>query len=802
MRYCIALEWASPLDMAPCAVGEPADYTGLRINAIYDDGSRDTVDVTFKMFNESNLQVAGPERKSMITYSGQKLAVAVPLIDAYLDHIEVETKSGFVCREGEELDRANVCVVAYYSDGSSREVSNYKVFPFTRLTTDMADVSIRYGRCKAVLDISVLPREDSKQTDSVPVPSAAQAAAPSRAPEPTPHTAPDEVCPQPALPPVFEPSQATTKQNAPNKTIQCISVSRSPNKQKYLVGDCEVDLSGGKIDLIYSDGTAGQIDMFADGTVELESRKAGRGSVSFQCFGKPVSFAVEVLEPKVTRIEIKKMPARCKYIDGEHLDLTGLVLEALYIDSSKRTVRGLQSHDYIVTMADADDGVTLNYEGASFTIPVEVEKERVPPTVLEILLGGEPEKASYIERETGVPDLTGALLLVQMSDGRREPIPVTSDMVTTFDISKPGRTLMKIEYSGFAVTCFIQVKPRTLQELQISSGPNKCEYMEGEIYALKGVVIYALYDNGEREAVSDYEVDKTYASLGDEALVFSYQGLSSVCPVKVNPVQVLSLEWSRTPTKSIYYTGEKAFSCDGGVLKVKKNDETTDTVLLMPEMISGFHTKRTGPLTIKASYGGVIIPLTVSVQERNLLGINVRTQPRVEYHEGEPFNPRGMVVEALYSGETREVVEASYTPQGPLPAYVTQVMIVYKDKAAVLPITVAPSMEAPIEQGKSEPTPEPGDETAPEVALESPLEQQRASGETSNQAEPFEPTDIAAAVEPQVAEPPASHPAATGSKAACAELQEQPAIKHKPVPDFYPSTFCIRFETDPDDTAF
>ena len=52
MAKCIRLEWVKEPNIPACAIGEPADFRDLQIRAVYDDGSKQEMDVILKMFNE------------------------------------------------------------------------------------------------------------------------------------------------------------------------------------------------------------------------------------------------------------------------------------------------------------------------------------------------------------------------------------------------------------------------------------------------------------------------------------------------------------------------------------------------------------------------------------------------------------------------------------------------------------------------------------------------------------------------------------------------------------------------------
>lgn len=226
MELCVKIELVGDPIIEPCAIGEPMNFHGLQIRAHYDDGREEIQEVTGKMVNESNLHADGAERKSLIVYAGQKLPISVPLLNMTLKAVQVVAGSQFSCRVGEWLDRTRITVTAFYDDGSSREVTNYKVFPYAPFYEGQDSITIRYGRCKAVLAL--------------------------------------------ALPALSE----------SNDEIIGIELYRGPNKTAYPVGSEIVDMSGAEIIAHMSDGRKKQVSVTSDMVSSIELSRVGQGLVT------------------------------------------------------------------------------------------------------------------------------------------------------------------------------------------------------------------------------------------------------------------------------------------------------------------------------------------------------------------------------------------------------------------------------------------------------------------------------------------------------------------------------------------
>ena len=378
MPICTRLEWVEEPKLIPCAIGEPADCQGLKIRAFYDDDTEELLDVTQRMLNESNLQTAEPMRKSMIVYSGQKLPVLVPIKEISLDHIEIKAPPKLYGREGEPFERSQVKVIAWYSDDTNRAVENYKVQPGRPFLRDTTELTIRYGCSAGTLPITILPADAPWPTPSAPEELAPTLAAdhepePMSKPEPDPApvpkldsslppgnempdpSAPARRLPQEGphalllaasrgIPPTIggmQPKAATTsavptKEADTPRTLQIVSIAQMPEKLKYQVGETEADLRGGRLNIIYSDGTIEQVDMKADGSVNLACSISGRGCVAFTYSGKPVTYPIEVIAPVVAiSLELSRMPYKTIYEQGTlDIDLTGAEVTVRMSDGS------------------------------------------------------------------------------------------------------------------------------------------------------------------------------------------------------------------------------------------------------------------------------------------------------------------------------------------------------------------------------------------------------------------------------------------------------------------------------------
>ena len=143
-------------------------------------------------------------------------------------------------------------------------------------------------------------------------------------------------------------------------------------KTNYNSGDL-IDLTTFKTNVLFDDNT--KIENISNftvkniGAVTLDNKLV---DVSFKYKGEKYDTTVDLSVNSATKLEIKTMPTKLIYNEGETLDLTGIVVEATMSDNSTKTVdiSELQSSVDIVSTETTE--VKLSYAGASTTFNITV----------------------------------------------------------------------------------------------------------------------------------------------------------------------------------------------------------------------------------------------------------------------------------------------------------------------------------------------------------------------------------------------------------------------------------------------
>ena len=329
----------------------------------------------------------------------------------------------------------------------------------------------------------------------------------------------------------------------------------------------------------------------------------------------------QVAEKVLEKIEITTNPNKTAYEEGEKFDKTGMVVTAIYSDSSKETVT-----DYAYTptgsLTKNDTKITITYKDKTATVTITV-KEKTPPVVEKTLerieVTTNPNKTAYEEGEKF--DKTGMVVTAVYSDNSKET--VTDYTYTPTGSLTANDTKIKITYKDKTATVTITVKEKTppvvektLERIEITKNPNKTEYEEGEKFDKTGMVVTAVYSDNSRETVTDY----TYAPTGsltanDKRVIITYKGKTTTISISVKKIEKVleRLEITAPPSKTTYKEGEK-FDSTGMVVTAIYSDGTR-------EIITNYNcfpvvelTTSNDKITVSYAYQGKTVTQTYAIE--------------------------------------------------------------------------------------------------------------------------------------------------------------------------------------------
>ena len=433
------------------------------------------------------------------------------------------------------------------------------------------------------------------------------------------------------------------------KLVEEISISSYPQRVSYYIGET-VDVTGGVLTVYYIDGTWELMPMKASMVSAEAFTETGMQTVTVSYLGATCTFDVNVSErPGVVLVEIVSPPDRTEFVRGTAFDFTGCVARITYDNGTSRDVD---------VSADMTEGGNINKLGVqTITYTYEDHPASFSVTVVglrleEIELVTLPDKLEYIEGQS--LDLTGMRVTGHFNSG--EIREITDYSISGFE-SVPGEHMVVVSYMGCTQSFAVSVRSKTVVSLNVSSAPIKTSYIQGEAFDPRGMVVKAVYDNGDIEVITDYSVGEMPSETGTHRLPISYEGVSTYVIIQITARELVSIEIVSPPDKKTYVE-EEPFEPQG--LLVAAVYDNGSRVEVTDYILSEADTLTLGTHELTVYYKGKTAALSYTVIAKTLDGIEVTLPYKTEYIVGEALDLEGMRVFAYYNnGKSNEVFDYS-----------------------------------------------------------------------------------------------------------------------------------------------
>ncbi len=392
-----------------------------------------------------------------------------------LESIEITTAPTKVeYNEGDALDLSGMVVTGNYSGGITRVITDYTTEPADgAILTNETEVVVSYEDKSAIQGISVIPAAE----------------------------------------------------------LVNIEITTAPTKVNYFEGDA-LDLSGMVVTAHYDDSSSRVLNKSeyttnpADGAILTDETEV---VVSYQDKSATQAISVEAVE--LESINITIAPTKINYFEGDALDLSGMVVNAIYSNGSTPVIT-----DYVADPAEGtqltteNTKVTISYRGKSAEQAISVEA-----VVLEsINITKAPDKVDYFDGQS--LDLTGMVVSAHYNNEHIEivndytTVPAAGTQLTTEDVK------FTVSYEGKSVEQAISVEAVALENIEVTTPPTKIVYEIGDALDLSGMVVTAHYNDGHDEVVNDYTtVPENGAQLTTDIyeVAITYQDKSTAQNIKV-----------------------------------------------------------------------------------------------------------------------------------------------------------------------------------------------------------------------------------------------------------------------------
>lgn len=568
--------------------GQTFNPAGMIITLLYSNGSQ--ADVTYSEENADEFTftpsldtaLAVTDTDITVEYSGQSVLVPITVHEKNVTSINVSSlpdKTTYL--EGQELDLTGMTVTALYDNGDSEAITKYDVTGYDKNKVGNQNITVSFGGFTASFIVTVKA-----------------------------------------------------------KTVTGIKILSEPNKKEFKEGTA-IDVSGLVLQAQYDNGTTALI---TDYTVNgYDKNTIGTQTITISYGGFDATFDVEVTEKTLTGITLDTANMKMSYIEGQSLNVSGLIVKAQYDNGTEQTVA---RSDYNVSGYSRNQKgiqtVTVEYQGFKAQFDVEV----VDKTLIGLKILLLPPKRDYIEGEEFDP--SGLVLWAKYDNGTGQNV---IGKVTGYDKNKIGTQLISVEYGGFTVEFTVTVTAKSLTELTVSHKPFNTEYIEGQDLNLNGLTVTAKYNNGTSAEVTDYTVsgyDKD--TIGTQTVTVSHGGMTASFDVKVEAKCIAGIKITKLPNRTNYVEGQD-LNLDGMELTVYYNNGTTE--LADNYTVTGYDKNIVGEQMITVEYEGKIAKFIATVTDKQIANIEITSEPtKTSYIEGQDLELAGLIVKAEYNDGT------------------------------------------------------------------------------------------------------------------------------------------------------
>ena len=438
--------------------------------------------------------------------------------------------------------------------------------------------------------------------------------------------------------------------NVIEKVVTKLELAMLPNKLSYVVGQ-ELNVEGALLKATYNDGEVREnIIVTNEMCSGFNSSNLGIKTVVVNYEEGLVQFNVNVEEKKLIGIEITP-PSKSIYIEGQVIDLSGLQVKAIYNDDSEFL---LDLNDVVIKGYNANEIgkqlITVEYKNLSEDFEIEVINKAAEK--IEIT---SPLKVKYVKGQD--LNLDGMEIIVTYNNGEIATLNVNDVEVSGYNANKVGKQLITVTYQGKSDTFEINVIDKIVASIYVTT-PLKTEYIQGEKLDFTGAtVIVNCNDNTSypiglsEDMISGFDTNK----VGKQAVMVTFEGKTASFEVEVIAKEIIKTEIT-APIKVEYIEGQE-LDLTGASILVTYNDNTTETVSITKNMVSGYDKNKVGKQIINVTYKNQAGTFEVNVIEKAIINVVMNSLPnKVNYIIDQIFDITGATLKVTYNSGETEIV--------------------------------------------------------------------------------------------------------------------------------------------------
>ncbi len=420
----------------------------------------------------------------------------------------------------------------------------------------------------------------------------------------------------------------------------------------------------GNVDVraIYDDGS--QKNVNADLQVSgFDNTRIGTQTVTVsytsELTTKTLSYQIHMLEKPLVLdyISIVTPPAKTEYVVGEGLDLSGMVVNAVFTNGTSQAVsESIILGDYdmnalgeqIIPVSYTYEGVTRSTELAIIIKPASITKIEV--TVPE-------EDTDYIAGTALRTD--GIKVIAEYNDGRRADVSLFAEY-SGYDMNVLGNQTVTVSYTenGETKTADFGITVHNwLISIAIVALPTQRTYILGSQFDPAGIRVTALREDNKGEDVSALVTYSGYDmnTEGVQTVSVSYTengvSKSDSFQITVKNASLSRLEITSVPTATQYQN--TPFDTQGLKVTAYYSDSSSRDVT-SSAALSGYDMSSYGEQIVYVSYteGGVTLRenFTINVIKQTPAELNITKMPnKTTFEVGSAFSAAGIEAQLVYN---------------------------------------------------------------------------------------------------------------------------------------------------------
>ena len=428
--------------------------------------------------------------------------------------------------------------------------------------------------------------------------------------------------------------------------VASISVDTTNMTKEYFVGET-FSTEGIVVTALYNNGEMEIITLDEVDFSTVDTETAGTKTLTITYAGKTATVDIVVKAVELEDIFVISADMKTEYFVGETVDTTGLIIKAVYNNGSQITLEHNEVEFSAIDMTTAGTTqlvVTFGEETAS----VEIVVKAIELESIEVISSG-------MLTEYGIGDeldITGLIIKAVYNNGSQMTLEHNEVEFSAIDMTTAGTKTVTVTYQGKTTTFEVFVTEDAFVSIEVETELMKTEYYAGDELDTTGLVVKAVYQSGEKRAVSlnlvtFSSVDLTTA--GTKTLTVTYNKKSEDITLTVVPLAVTEIAIDATNMKVSYYQGDE-LDTTGLVITATYNNGKTETVNNADATFTGVNMQTAGAQTLTVAFGGQSKTVEITVLELVLEDITVDAQSmKTEYYEGDELDTTGLVVKATYN---------------------------------------------------------------------------------------------------------------------------------------------------------